>query len=415
MKNKLTPLERKWVLYDVGNSAFALLTASILPIYFNHLSSMASVSEENYLAAWSYAAAISTVLVGLLGPVFGTLADFKNRKKRMFIISLILGVLSLFSFWLTQNWLVFLILFVLCKVFFSISLVIYDSMLVDVAPQDDLDMVSSKGYAYGYIGSVIPFVISLVFILFYEQIGISFTTAMALTFTINAGWWFVCSLPLVKSYRQKHFAPRQSHAIVDAFKRLGKTFSNIRKEKKIFLFMLAFFFYIDGVYTVMEMATAYGTSLGLDQSGLLLALLVTQIVAFPASIIVGMMAKKHSTAALIKVGILGYLGISIFALFMATLWQFWILAILVGCFQGGIQALSRSYFAKIIPEDASGEYFGLFDIAGKGASFLGTLLVGLITQITGQQNLAVGCLSVLFIIGFLIFNKVSKLPDPEEA
>lgn len=413
MKNKLTSLELKWILYDVGNSAFILLVTTIIPIYFNHLALQGGIDEEQYLAYWSYAASFATVLVAFLGPVMGTVADFRGNKKRIFLLNAVLGALLLFCFWMPSNWLAFLVLFVITRVFYSVSLVIYDSMLTDVAPEEDLDNVSSKGYAWGYIGSVIPFVISLVIVLMYDQIGISFNTAMMLAFAINAVWWFAFTLPIALAYKQKHFVPKEDHVAKQTFHRLGQTLRNIRHHKKAFLFLLAFFFYIDGVYTIMEMATAYGTSLGLDQTMLLLALLLTQIVAFPAAIAFGVLSKKYSTELLIKVAVIAYLCIALYALFLNDVTDFWILAFAVGLFQGGIQALSRSYFAKLIPANASGEYFGLFDICGKGASFLGTMIVGLVTQLTGIQNIAVGCLAFLFLVGLVIFSRVAKMPNDE--
>lgn len=414
MKNKLTPLELKWILYDVGNSAFILLVTTIIPIYFNHLALSGGIDEEQYLAYWSYAASFATVLVAFLGPIMGTVADFKGNKKRIFLLNAILGALLLFCLWMPSNWLAFLVLFVFARVFYSVSLVVYDSMLVDVAPEEDLDTVSSKGYAWGYIGSVIPFVISLVIVLMYDQIGITFNLAMLLAFAINAVWWFLFTLPIALAYKQKHYVPKEDHVAKQTFARLISTFKNIKSHKKAFLFLLAFFFYIDGVYTIMEMATAYGTSLGLDQTSLLLALLLTQIVAFPAAITFGILAKKYSTELLIKIAVFAYLCIAIYALFLDDLTDFWILAVAVGLFQGGIQALSRSYFARLIPANASGEYFGIFDICGKGASFLGTMIVGLVTQLTGIQNIAVGCLAFLFLLGLMIFSKVAKMPDDTE-
>lgn len=414
MKTKLTPAELKWILYDVGNSAFILLVSTIIPIYFNHLSTSAGASENEYLSAWSYAASIATLIVAVLGPIMGTLADFKGQKKKIFMGNALAGAILLACFWIPSNWMLFLALFVVCRVAYSISLVVYDSMLVDVAPEEDMDEVSSKGYAWGYLGSTVPFIISLVVILFYDKIGISFQMAMIICFGLCAVWWIAFTLPLAGSYHQKYYVKKTGSVIGGTFRRLGNTFKNIYQEKKIFWFMVAFFFYIDGVYTIIEMATAYGTSLGLDQNGLLMALLMTQIVAFPASIIFGILAKKYSAQALIKVAIAAYFCIAIYALFLVNLTQFWILAVAVGMFQGGIQALSRSYFAKIIPENASGEYFGLYDIFSKGASFLGTMVVGLVTQITGQQNLAVGCLAFLFLIGFFVFAKAVKIPSNKE-
>lgn len=373
MKEKLSKMELRWILYDVGNSAFILLVSTILPIYYNSLAESAGISEEQYLASWSFATSIATICVAFLGPLMGTLADFKGNRRKIFFGNALCGCILLFCFWMPSHWMTFLVLFVLAKVFYSVSLVVYDSMLVDVCPPENMDMVSSRGYAYGYIGSVIPFVISLIFVLMYDKIGISFRAAIIICFTINAFWWLGCTMPLYMSYRQKHYVPTEKHVIKHTFSRLGQTFKNITKHKKAFLFLLSFFFYIDGVYTIIDMATAYGTSLGLDTTGLLLALLLTQIVAFPCAIAFGYLAKKYSTASLIKVSIFAYICIAVFALFLSNIIQFWILAVAVGMFQGGIQALSRSYFAKIIPAESSGEYFGLFDICGKGASFLGTI------------------------------------------
>lgn len=408
---KLTKLELKWICYDIGNSAFILLVSTILPIYFNSLSSAAGVAESDYLSYWSYATSISTIIVALLGPILGTIADYKGRKKRVFLTSALLGALALACFWIPSYWFSFLVLYIAAKICYSLSLVFYDSMLVDITTEQNMDSVSSQGYTYGYIGSCIPFVISLVFVLLYDKLGITMHTAMMIAFLINAGWWIAFTLPLAKAYRQKHYIEPQRHVVVDTFSRLKKTLSSIRKERKVFLFLLSFFFFIDGVYTIIDLATAYGTSLGLDTTGLLLALLFTQIVAFPASLTFASLSKRYDTAKLIKICIAAYFLIALFAIQLDKLWEFWLLAGAVGCFQGGIQALSRSYYAKIIPENASGEYFGLFDICGKGASFLGLLVVGLVTQYTGHQNIGVAALTFMFIIGYVLFSKAAKLDN----
>ena len=411
MKNKLTKLEFKWICYDMGNSAFILLVATILPIYFNYLSSSQGVAEHNYLSYWSYAASLSTLIVALAGPILGTLADYKDHKKKIFLTCAMLGALALACFWIPSSWLAFLVLFIAAKVAYSLSLIVYDSMLTDITTEERMDAVSSKGYAWGYIASVVPFIISLIFVLMYDKIGMTLKTAMMIAFILNAVWWIASTLPLVKSYKQKYYIEPEAHPALDTFARLKDTLMKAKEQKKVFLFLFAFFFYIDGVYTIIDMATAYGTSLGLNTTGLLLALLLTQIVAFPASLTFAVLSKTKDTASLIKVAIIAYFLIALFAVQLDKQWEFWVLAVAVGCFQGGIQALSRSYFAKIIPENASGEYFGLFDICGKGASFLGTMLIGVVTQITGKQNIGVAALSIMFVIGFLIFNKVSKMDD----
>ncbi|MGN1276764.1 MAG: MFS transporter [Floccifex sp.] len=409
MKDKLTSLEWKWIIYDVGNSAFILLCTTIIPIYFNSISSSAGVKESTYLTSWSYATSIATIIVALLGPILGTLADYKDQKKKYFFTSALLGALGLACFWIPGNWKIFLVLYVFAKVFYSLSLVFYDSMLNDVTTDARMDNVSSIGYALGYIGSCVPFIISLVLVLLGPSFGLSTFHAMIVAFILNALWWICFTIPIAKSYQQKSYIEKQDHVVTQTFSRLYQSLRNAKKDKKIFLFLLAFFFYIDGVYTIIDVSTAYGTSLGLDTTGLLLALLMTQIVAFPASLIFGKLSKKVESAKLIKIAILAYFCIAAFAIQLDQQWEFWLLAFAVGCFQGGIQSLSRSYFAKIIPDASSGEYFGLFDVCGKGASFLGTFLIGFVTQVTGHQNLGVAAISVLFLIGYFIFNKVSKM------
>ena len=413
MGAKLTKEERNWVLYDVGNSAFTLLITTIVPIYFNYLAGNAGLSDVDYLAYWGYAASLATLLVAFMGPVCGSLADTKGYKKPIFVISLVVGAVGCISLGFAKNWLVFLVIYLIAKVGYSGSLIFYDSMLPDVTESERMDEVSSKGYAFGYIGSCIPFVVSLVIVLGAGAIGITMELAMGIAFFITAAWWVLMTFPLLKTYRQKHYVEKKKGAVKESFVRLGRTFCNVKKEKKVFLFLLAFFFYIDGVYTIIDMATAYGSALGLDSTGLLLALLVTQIVAFPFAILFGRLAQKYKAEKLIMVCIVAYFGIALFAVFLTNQVQFFILAIFVGMFQGGIQALSRSYFSRIIPVSQSGEFFGLMDICGKGAAFMGTAVVSAVSQITGSMNAGVGMISVSFVIGFLIFRCAVKVEDSD--
>lgn len=406
---KLNGKEKRWILYDVGNSAFVLLVATIIPIYFNYLAGKAGLSDVDYLAYWGYAASICTVIVAILGPVLGTIADTKGYKKPIFMISILIGTIACSLLGLMVQWMAFLIVFLIAKVGFSVSLIFYDSMLSDITDEERMDYVSSQGYAWGYIGSCVPFVLCLVIVLGSDPLGIRMETAMGIAFVLVAVWWLLMSLPLLKNYEQKYYVEKKPHAIAQSFKRLGETFKNMKEEKQVFMFLLAFFFYIDGVYTIIDMATAYGSALGLDSTGLLLALLVTQIVAFPCAIIFGNLSYRIRTEKLIIVCIVAYLGIAIFAVFLKTQLQFWIPAILVGMFQGGIQALSRSYFTKIIPEEHSGEYFGLMDICGKGASFVGTTIVSIVSQLTGNISMGVGMIAILFCIGIVIFLKAVSM------
>ena len=402
-KFSLTGLERAWILYDVGNSAFVLLVATLIPIFFNALAEEGGLSSVEYLAYWGYAASAVTIITAVLSPILGTLADTRGFKKPIFILCLVVGVAGCCAMGLAKTWLPFLLIFVFAKVGFSGSLVFYDSMLSDVTTPDRMDVVSSRGYAWGYIGSCVPFVVCLALVLGSGAIGLSQMTALNIALFITAAWWLAMTLPLLKTYRQLHYVEVEKHAIRQSFARIGHTLRHLHEDKQVFWFLLAFFCYIDGVYTIIDMATAYGTALGLDTTGLLLALLVTQIVAFPSALIFGRLSAKYPSTTLIPVCIAAYAGIALFAFFLTRQWQFWVLAFVVGMFQGGVQALSRSHFAKIIPPEKSGEYFGLFDICGKGASFLGTMIVSVGSQLTGSANVGVGSLIVLFVVGFVLF------------
>ena len=413
-KFRLTGLERAWILYDVGNSAFVLLVATLIPIFFNALAEAGGLSKVEYLAYWGYAASAVTIITAILSPILGTLADTRNFKKPIFTLCLVVGVAGCCAMGLAKTWLPFLLIFIFAKVGFSGSLVFYDSMLADVTTPERMDEVSSRGYAWGYIGSCVPFVVCLALVLGAGSIGISQMTALNIALFITAAWWLVTTLPLLKQYKQLHYVEVQEHAIRQSFARIGHTIRHLHEDKQVFWFLLAFFCYIDGVYTIIDMATAYGTALGLDTTGLLLALLVTQIVAFPSALIFGRLSAKYPSTTLIPVCIAAYAGIAVFAFFLTQQWQFWVLAVIVGMFQGGVQALSRSHFAKITPPEKSGEYFGLFDICGKGASFLGTMIVSVGSQLTGSANVGVGSLIVLFIIGFVLFRvstRTGKISD----
>ncbi len=271
MKNRMTSEEFKWVLYDVGNSAFVLLVSTILPIYFNHLAENGGVSSVDYLAYWGYTASIVTIIVAILGPILGTISDSQGLKKPIFLASIILGCIACVMMGFTESWIIFLLIFIVAKIGFSFSLIFYDSMLIDVTTEERMDEVSSAGYAWGYIGSCIPFVVCLGLALGYDKIGIPFNMAMIGCFIIIALWWFGMSLPFLKSYQQKHYVNRSAsrNLLTESFGRIGATLKSIRNQKKVFLFLLAFFFYIDGVYTIIDMATAYGSALGLETTGLL--------------------------------------------------------------------------------------------------------------------------------------------------
>lgn len=408
-ENKYTKEEWSWILYDVGNSAFTMLACSLVSVWFKRLAVASGVSIADTTAYWSYVASITTIIVAIIGPICGTIADNKGYKKPIFAIALMSGVLFCAALGFIKSWFAFLVIFILAKASYQASLVFYDSMVTDVTTPERMDNISSQGFAWGYLGSCLPFSIALILYVLGESGTISQDIAKIGGFLVTAVWWFLVSLPLLFNFHQKYYVDVEKGAIAAAFKRLGNTLSRIAKEnKKVFLFLLAFFFYIDGVNTIIDEAVMIGQFLGLDDIGLIAMLLATQVVAFAFSLIFARLSKKYRTIDLLSVCIIGYLAVAIYAVFLNNLWQFGIMAFTVGMFQGAIQALSRSYYGKIIPKDNAGEYFGLYDIMSKGAAFLGTLIVGLVTQLTNSINIAVGTLAIFFALGLILIRKADR-------
>ncbi len=403
-KRRYTKLERDWVFYDVGNSAYVLLAASVMPIYF------ASISPGNNVVYWGYTETIASLVVALLMPVLGSLADFKGNKIKFFWGFALTGIVACAALSMTTWWLLFLAIYILSSIGINSSMVFYDAMLVDVTEDDRMDQVSSHGYAWGYIGSTIPFLVCLALIFGGSYIGVSSEWATRISFVIMAVWWLAFTIPLLKSYEQIHYKEHVPHEVSNALHLFMATIKKILADKNISMFMLAYFFYIDGVHTIIKMATSYGASLGIDSAHLVLALLVTQFVGFPAALLYGQFAKRFGVRNMILVAIAAYMMITIFAAFgLQSAREFWVLAVLVGLFQGGIQALSRSYLGRIIPKKNANEFYGFFDIFGKYAAVLGTFLMSGVTQFTGNASWGILSVAALFAIGLVIF---VVTPDP---
>lgn len=409
MRDKLTKLEKDWILYDVGNSAFILISATIVPIFFKNIATDAGISNAMSTAYWSYTLSISTLILAVLGPILGRMADEKGRKKYFFLFCLAVGVIGCAVLGLINHWLVFLLVFLIAKSGYSGSLIFYDAMLTDVTTNNRSDRVSASGYAWGYIGSCIPFILCLALILKGDKVGIDASLGTIVSFMLIALWWILCTIPLLRNYKQVYYREKlERHSfktIVSGFKR---SIEKVKQNRAIWTFMLAYFFYIDGVFTIIEMATSYGKDVGIGDTDLLLALLLTQIIAFPFALLFGYLSKKIKTRKLIEFSIIGYILIVLFALQLDQAWEFWFLAVCVAVFQGGIQSLSRSYFSRLVPKENSNEFFGMFDIFGKGAAFTGTLLIGVVTQITGSTRIGVAALIVLLGLGFYFVKKMPK-------
>ena len=403
----LSKRERSWVLYDVGNSAYVMLAATLIPIYFSAIAEPGSSA----VVAWGYATTVASLALALLMPFLGSLADLKGNKKKFLAGTIGTSAVSLAVMGVPGNAMVFLVIYVFSSVMLNASLVFYDAFLVDATEQERYDEVSSQGYAWGYIGSCIPFIVCLVIVLFGSGFGIGQLDGIRISFVITAAWWLVFSVPVLRDVHQTHFKAREAHLFRHTLKGLAGTCKKIARDKRLLMYMLAFFFYIDGVHTIITMSTSYGTDLGIDSTQLVLALLVTQFVAFPSAIAYGRLAGRFGTKRMLLIAVFAYFCITLFAaFFLRSAAEFWVLAVCVGLFQGGIQALSRSEFGKLIPKENANEYYGFFDIFGKYATIMGTLLVSVFTQLTGSSSYGVLSVAVLFIVGFILLWKM-----PEEA
>ncbi|WP_125587694.1 MFS transporter [Companilactobacillus jidongensis] len=405
-----------WIFYDWANSGYGIIvTTAVLPVYFKAVAQGNGVSAANSTAYWGYANSFGTLLVSILAPVLGALADYPGYKKRMLNIFALVGVLMTFGLSVvpTSQWSWLLAVYILSIIGYSGGNLFYDSFLTDVADNEEMDKVSSYGYGFGYLGGVLAFILFLVLQLTSGFGMLSSFGVARWSFVLAAIWWIIFYIPLIKNVKQVYSVKADAHPISSSFKRVWTTLKHIKKYKKVAWFLVAYFFYIDGVDTIFTMATSIGMDMGITTTTLMIVLLVVQLVAFPFSILYGWLANKTSTRTGIFIGIILYLGICLYALKLNSTIDFWILAVLVGTSQGGIQALSRSYFGRLIPKKSGSEFFGFYNILGKFSAVMGPVLVGIVTQMTGKSTIGAASLSILFLIGLVIFAYLPKLSSNE--
>lgn len=425
-EKRFTKAEKSWIMYDWANSIYATnIMAAIFPIYF------AMQANETGNKLYGFAVSAAALVVALLAPILGAIGDFSGMKKKLFAGFLVLSLVFTAVMAAFEDWRLMLVGFILSRIGFSGSCLFYDSFLTDVTTPERMDRVSSWGYAMGYIGgSTIPFIISIAVMLLMNQSVLSYKIAILIVVV----WWAVFSIPFLKNVKQQYSVEDAPQALAkEAFRNAWKTFKDILKDKKILFFIIAYFFYIDGVDTIISMATNYGETLGLGAIGMILALLVTQIVAVPFSILFGNLAKKVGAMKMIAIAVCVYFVITILGFFMgfnieqaelsggdidaalklsSTL--FWILATLVGTVQGGIQALSRSYFGQLIPPERSNEYYGFLDIFGKFSCVIGPALYAATYAATGRASLGILSIIVLFFGGMVALFAGRKYMKAEE-
>jgi len=416
MLKNYTREEKSWILYDWANSAFsAIVAAIILPVFFQNVAQNGGVSSVDSTAYWGYATSFGTLICAVLAPFLGTLGDFSGMKKKLFTAFMLLGVVCTFFLAITDSWQGLLLFYILGTLGFSGSCIYYDSFLLDVTDISRMDRVSSVGYGLGYIGgSTIPLIISLILIQFGESFGIATIPATKFSFILTAAWWLLFSIPMLRHVRQKHDIKPDRNILAHTMRNMKHTLSMIISNKSVLFFLIAYFFYIDGVGTIIHMATVFGASCGLESMDMMVILLVVQIVAFPFAILYGKLAGRFGSRSMILFGISTYIVVCFLGFNLKEMKDFLMLAVLVGTAQGGIQALSRSFYGKLVPAEEASEYFGFFDVFGKFSAVIGPALFGLVAQLTGITNYGVLAVMFMFLLGgsifiFLVPKNVSKI------
>lgn len=399
-----------WTMYDWANSAFATtIMAAVLPVYYSTVAAE-GLPANVATAYWGYTTSLAALLAAVISPILGAMADFRGSKKSFLTIFMVIGVsaTALMYFISTGDWLLASLLFIFGQIGFAGSLVYYDALLPHVASENEIDMVSSRGYAMGYIGGGLLLAVNLAMIMLAPE---SLTGLMTrLSFITVAVWWFIFTLPLLKfvSEPQRRILAGEANfnPLQAAFSRLASTFKEIRKYKELAKFLLAFWVYSNGIGTIILMATIYGAEIGIGQTTLIGTLLMVQFLAAPFAIFFGWLPKKIGTKNSIYIALTIYSIIAIAGYFLQHEWQFWALGAGVATVQGGSQALSRSLFGRMLPKSKSAEFYSFFSVFEKFSTILGPTLFGVVSQIMGHSRLSIVSLLIFFIVGMVILKQV---------
>jgi UMF1 family MFS transporter len=407
-----------WVLYDWANSAFATtILAAVLPIFYNDVAA-ASLPDNLATSYWGYTQTIAMLIIAVLAPVLGAIADSSNSRRSFLKYFAILGMIGtgLLFFVSRGQYLLASLFFIIGSIGFSGGNVFYDSFLPIISPKDKVDYTSTLGYSAGYLGGGILLVINLLMITKPSLFGIADTlTATRLTFVTVAVWWFIFAIPAFRNLPEsgdiEDNARIQSRARLTSyfqtgFSRLANTFKHARKYRELFKFLLAFWVYNDGIGTIIRMATIYGREVGIGQNDLIAALLLTQVIGIPFALLFGKLAEKIGAKKSIYITLVIYLFITVRGYFLATAVDFWILAGLVGLVQGGAQALSRSLYAGMVPVNKTSEFYGFFGISSKFAAITGPFLFAFVGQITGSSRFGIISVALFFLVGLILLSRV---------
>ncbi|MET0071849.1 MAG: MFS transporter [Candidatus Thiodiazotropha sp.] len=398
-----------WSLYDWANSAFATtVMAGFFPIFFKqYWSADVAVTESTFRLG--LANSVASIIVVCLAPLLGALADQGGAKKRFLLFFAAMGIVMTGSLYLVAmgNWAMALVLYGLGVLGFSGGNIFYDALMVSVTRQQHYDKVSAYGFAFGYLGGGLLFAFNVLMTLFPGFFGLADASqAVKLSFVLVALWWALFSIPLFLLVDEPKAERTEKAWLLAGFRQLRNTFGKLRQLRMTFLFLIAYWCYIDGVDTIVRMAVDFGLSIGFDANNLMIALLITQFVGFPAAMVFGEIGNRRGPKQGIMIAIFTYLLILLWAYHMEAVWEFYLLAIAIGLVQGGIQALSRSLYARLIPSNQSAEFFGFYNMLGKFATVLGPLLMGWIGVLTGDTRLSILSISILFIVGGVLLNFV---------
>ena len=410
-----------WAFYDWANSAYAItVLTGLFPIFFKDYWNPAGTAETDSTFRLGLANSTAGVIVACLAPILGAVADRGGARKKFLLFFATLGILMTASlhFVAAGQWAVALMVYIFGTIGFAGGNIFYDSLLVNVADEKKFDMVSALGYAMGYLGGGLLFLVNVMMVLHPEKFGLADSTqAVRTAFVIVAIWWSLFSIPLflwVKEPQTSVPAQSAGAAIAAGLRQLLETFQHIRQLKMVGLFLLAYWLYIDGVDTIILMATDYGRSLGFDTNKLIMALLITQFVGFPSALLFGKIGERIGAKTGIFIGLAVYLGVTTWGYFMKNANEFFGMAIVIGLVQGGVQSLSRSLYARLIPRDKAGEFFGFYNMLGKFAAVLGPAIMGTVGKLTGSPRLAIFAIAGLFIAGGVLLSGV-KVPAKEPA
>lgn len=408
------------MLYDFGNSAFATtIMAAVLPVYYSTVA--ASGIDENLATSyWGYSQSISVLIVAILAPILGAISDFTAAKKKFLQFFAFMGIIAsiLLAFVGEGDYILASVLFIIGSIGFSGANVFYDGFLPEIAEKEEIDKVSSGGFAYGYIGGGVLLAINIMMILNPGWFGLPNTVVATQISFVSVGiWWFVFSIPLIKNIKEeKRTVEKGNRSFVSiGFSRIGDTFREIKRYKQLMIFLFAFWLYNDGISTIIRMATIYGSSIGIGGNDLIVALLITQFVGIPFTFFFGWLASKITAKRALYITLFAYFGIVIIGYFMSTALHFYLLAICVGMVQGGAQALSRSIFGSMVPDDKRAEFFGFYGISSKFAAVIGPFVFALVGQLTGSSRLGIISLVFFFVAGIFILKFVDVEKGIDQA